>query len=90
MLGFFFCCLLCWIAEEDLDHLYRECHFARSVWCSFLLEFGVSFVILRSIRATIEEFLLHQPFNEKGGFSWCVGVCAIIWDIWDERNDRSV
>ena len=82
-----FCFLLCWMAEEDLDHLFWDCHFATSVWCSFLREFGVSFVGLRSVRATNEEFLLHPPLNEKGGFLWHAGVCAIIWDICSERND---
>ena len=31
-----FCCMLCWMAEEDLDHLIWDCQFVRAVWCSFL------------------------------------------------------
>ena len=34
------------------------------------------------------QFLLHPPFSDKGGFSWRAGVCAVIWDIWGERNAR--
>ncbi|KAA0033375.1 protein TIC 100 [Cucumis melo var. makuwa] len=35
---------------------------------SFLREFGVSFVALWSVKANIEEFLLHLSFRDVGGF----------------------
>ena len=38
-----FCSMLCRKAEEDLDHLFWECQFARVVWSSFLQEFNVRF-----------------------------------------------
>lgn len=68
--------------------LFWDSHYARAVWSSFLQELGVCFVGSRSDRATIKEFLLHLPFNDKGGFLLLVGVCTIVWDIWGERNDR--
>ena len=36
----------------------------------------------------IEENLLHSLFREKGGFSWLFEVCADIWNIWRDGNDR--
>lgn len=81
--GGLLCCLLCQMAKEDLDHPFWDFHFVRLVWCSFLLEFGVNFVCLRSVRVTIEEFLLHPPFSEKGGLLWRTRVCTILWG---ERN----
>ncbi|TYK13429.1 ACT11D09.5 [Cucumis melo var. makuwa] len=39
----------------------------------FLQEFGVSHAGHRGIRATIEEFLLHLSFREKGRFLWLAG-----------------
>lgn len=36
----------------------------------------------------IEEFLLHPPLEKKGVFSCLARVCAVIWDVWGERNDR--
>lgn len=34
--------------------------------------------LVHSIRVTIEEFLLHSPFSERGGLLWHVGVCGTI------------
>nr|ADN33690.1 SIL1 [Cucumis melo subsp. melo] len=48
----------------------------------------VSFAGLHSIRAMIEEFLLHPPSRDKGVFLWLAEVCAVVWYIWGERNDR--
>ena len=53
----------------------------------FLQEFDVSIVGQRDIRATIEEFILHPPFREKGRFLWLAGVWVVVWDIWGKRND---
>lgn len=39
------------------------------------------------IRGTIEKFLLHPPFREKGRFLWLAEMCVVIWDVWEERND---
>lgn len=39
-------------------------------------------------RVTIEPFLLHRLFSEKGWLLWLAGVCAVILDAWGERNDR--
>lgn len=50
----------------------------RAVWSSFLKEFGVCFVGSRSVKVMTDEFLLCLPFNDKGGFFWLVGVCAIV------------
>ena len=83
-----FCCLLCWKEEEDLDNLFWDSQFAWVVWSSFFQEFGISFAGTRSVRAMIEEFLLHSPFRDKGSFLWLAGVCAVMWDIWGKRNDR--
>ncbi|KAA0052767.1 hypothetical protein E5676_scaffold1856G00150 [Cucumis melo var. makuwa] len=57
-----FCCMLCRKAEEDLDHLFWDRHYAQAVWSSFLQVLGVSFAGSRSVRAKIEEFLLHLSF----------------------------
>ena len=59
-----FCCILCWKAEEDLDHLLWECQYAQAVWSFFLQELDVS-LAGQKLRGTIEEFLLHLPFREK-------------------------
>lgn len=70
-----FCCMLCRKAKEDLDHLFWNRHYAQAVWNSFLQEFGVSFGGSQSVRAMIEEFLLHPPFKDKWvfhGLSRCV------------------
>ncbi|TYK04295.1 serine/threonine-protein phosphatase 4 regulatory subunit 3-like isoform X2 [Cucumis melo var. makuwa] len=63
-----FCCMLCQKAEEDLDHLFCDCQYARAVWSSFLQKSGVSFAGSRSVRVTIEEFLLHLSFKDERGF----------------------
>ena len=73
--------------EEDLDHFFWECQYEWFVWSSFLREF--SFAGQRSVRTTIEEFLLHPPFKEKGHFLRFARVGVVIWDIFDERNERN-
>ena len=77
-----FSCMPCQKVEEDLDHLFWNCQYARALWSSFLQELGVNIAGSRSVRAMIEEFLLHLPFNDKGSFLWVARVCAISWDIW--------
>ncbi|KAA0057846.1 uncharacterized protein E5676_scaffold350G001350 [Cucumis melo var. makuwa] len=72
-------------AEEDLDHLFWDCHYAWVVWSSFLQEFGVSFASFRSVRATIEEFLLHQPFRDKG-FFYGLSRCALLLGTFGPRG----
>ncbi|TYK23653.1 SIL1 [Cucumis melo var. makuwa] len=42
----------------------------------------------REVHLVIGEFLLRLPLREKGCFLWCVGVCAVIWNLWGERNNR--
>ena len=71
----------------------RSCSsFPRLLLCDFCLElflqeFSVSFVGTRSVKAMVEEFLLHPPFKHKWGFLWKAGACAIVC-IWGERNER--
>ena len=77
-----FCCILCRKAEEDLDHLFWDCHYVRAaMWSSFLPEFGICFAGSRSVKETIEELLLHLPFKDKEGF-------LRVWDIWGQRNEQ--
>ena len=41
----------------------------------------------RDICLMMGEFCLHPPFKEKGRFLCFMGVCALLWDIWGERNN---
>lgn len=34
------------------------------------------------------EFLLYSPLRDKGGFLFVVGVCAILWYLWGEWNNK--
>lgn len=58
------------------------------VWICFIQEFAVQIVGKRDIRVTIEEFLLCLLFKERCCLLWLAGVCAELWDIWGERNNR--
>ncbi|TYK29954.1 reverse transcriptase [Cucumis melo var. makuwa] len=60
------CCILCRKAKEDLDHLLWDCQYARAVWGSFLQEFDVRLAGLRTVRKTIEEFLLIRSVSLFG------------------------
>ncbi|TYK06215.1 peroxin Pex14 isoform X3 [Cucumis melo var. makuwa] len=62
-----FCCTLFQKAEEDLDHHFWDCQYARAVWSSFLRLLSINFAGMWSVRVTIEEFLLRQPFKDKRG-----------------------
>lgn len=43
-------------------------------------------VYRRDVSAMSEESLLNPPFGEKARFIWLVGVCAVLWVLWDVRN----
>ena len=51
-----FCCIICRKAEEDLDHLFGGCQFARSVWISFLQEFNVQIVGQMNVQQRLGSF----------------------------------
>lgn len=59
-----FCCILCWKAEEDLDHVLWRCEFACCVWILFPRRFGMMCVHHRDVRDMIEEFLLNSLFGK--------------------------
>ncbi|KAA0062879.1 DExH-box ATP-dependent RNA helicase DExH10-like [Cucumis melo var. makuwa] len=73
--------------EGTSQNPLKDIFFEGDVWSPFLQEFGVSFAGSTSVKATIEEFL-PRPFKDKWGFLWVVGACAIVWDVWGDRNEQ--
>lgn len=72
---------------------YIDEKYCRSVrlqdffWILFLQEFEVSLAWQREVHLVIGEFLIHLPLRKKGCFLRCVGVCAVIRNLWGERNN---
>ncbi|KAK5826027.1 hypothetical protein PVK06_020932 [Gossypium arboreum] len=69
----------CGVADENIDHIFRECPVAREVWISLNLEW-----VLTNL------FLSHWEW-----FTWvfknsssiqCRVFCCSLWAIWTARN----
>lgn len=75
-------------AREDQDHLLWRYEFARPVWAYLFQEFDFMLAHRGDVGSSIAEFLLYPPFRKKGRFLWLVGVCALLWVLWSERNNR--
>ncbi|XP_020251027.1 uncharacterized protein LOC109828435 [Asparagus officinalis] len=80
-------CVLCSKVEESHTHLFIECEFVFSLWKSiqFKLKIGKDFKM-----KSLKEVWLNWT---AGGNKECkmkrdVLFCALLWCIWQERNDR--
>lgn len=60
----------------------------RSARWELLKQEDLSFTNQRSVLVMMEESLLRLPFRGKGHFLWLAGVCAVIWDMWGQRNNQ--
>uniref|UniRef100_A0A9I9EAH2 Uncharacterized protein n=1 Tax=Cucumis melo TaxID=3656 RepID=A0A9I9EAH2_CUCME len=70
---------------QDSKCLSGDCHYVQAMWSSFLQGFSVSFAGLWSVKETIEEFLFHSLFRDKGGFYGLPG-CVLLFETFGVRG----
>ena len=69
--------------DETIQHLFFSCPFAKMIWRIVHMAFNIS--TPTSINNMFGNWLLGVPRNEKVQIR--VGVCALLWAIWNIRND---
>ena len=80
-------CIFCRESEEDTNHLFMDCRFAKEIWLWWLQLWHISWVFPSSI----SELYIQWPSPLKGIFFrkvWNASFFIILWSIWKERNSR--
>jgi hypothetical protein len=69
--------------KESIQHLFFECPFAKIVWRIIFMTFGLA--PPKNITNLFGNWLKGIPKKELIFIR--VGVCAVIWTMWNTRND---
>jgi hypothetical protein len=70
--------------KESIQHLFFECPFAKIIWRLIHMTFGLT--PPKNITNLFGNWLKGIPKNDLVQIR--VGVCAVIWTIWNTRNDH--
>lgn len=70
-------------AQEDNDHLFFQCHFARTIW--FYMGRCQHF---RHHWHTMEDLIQFAlTLDKPNRYAFLIVASAVIWCIWKQRND---
>jgi cellulose synthase/poly-beta-1,6-N-acetylglucosamine synthase-like glycosyltransferase len=69
--------------NETIDHLFISCPFARMIWRIVYMTFNIP--PPSNITNLFGNWLNGVAKKDKGRIR--VGVCALIWAVWNVRND---
>ena len=69
--------------EESIQHLFISCPFAKILWRIIHMAFNIPSP--KNITNLFGNWLYGVPKKEKVQIR--VGVCALLWAIWNKRND---
>ncbi|CAL4918480.1 unnamed protein product [Urochloa decumbens] len=75
-------CCFC-SCNEDIQHLFFECHLAKSIWNTISIAFNVRIPV--SFADLFGDWLRCWTKNNRRLV--CVGLSAMCWAIWLSRND---
>ncbi|XP_057719827.1 uncharacterized protein LOC130934259 [Arachis stenosperma] len=80
-------CVLCNNCVESSHHLLLGCSFSWQIWCAWLSYAGRLWSCPGSLK---EHFLSWTEVTTRKADrkAWMVSFCAIIWNLWLERNRR--
>ena len=71
--------------EESIDHILLHCAKTRTLWALFFTLFGVQWVLLDSIKATLLGW--DKSFvGKKRREVWRASPLYIFWMVWRARN----
>lgn len=73
-------CLLCYNDEKSTSHLLLHCPFAWKIWCGCAKDFGINFIVPRSLMDLLQGWNL-KAFNCFGRKLWKVVPDAVCWAI---------
>jgi len=75
-------CVFC-DSEESIDHLFFDCPFARLVWR--VIHFTFNIPPPANVTNMFGNWL--NGVDKKNKAYVRVGICALVWAIWNCRND---
>ena len=81
-------CYLCLSEEESIDHILLHCVLARRLWNLLFSLFGVSWVLLYSVREALLGWLGPCVGKERERVWFSAPLC-LFWIVWKERNSRA-
>jgi hypothetical protein len=75
--------MLFFYKKESIQHLLFECPLAQLIWRIICITFGLN--PPKNVTNLFGNWLKSIPNNDV--IQVRVGVCAIIWALWNTRND---
>jgi len=81
-------CPLCDQAQETIDHLLVSCVFARQLWFSILLKFGLQVLAPNLEDENFEEWWANASGRVSGRVLNGLNSIIILgaWNLWNHRN----
>ena len=80
-------CVVCKKDCESINHLFLHCPMVYRVWIAVIQKFKVSWVLPQDVNQLIEEaFMVGRDKRTK--LLWSLVICATLWTVWRERNQR--
>ncbi|KAK9154956.1 hypothetical protein Sjap_002436 [Stephania japonica] len=80
-------CVLCKRDNETIDHVFFSCPLPHRIWLEMLNEVGWNGRMPSCLLDCLNDGEAHLLKGRKGTL-WRVGMLALLWNIWEERNNR--
>ncbi|XP_035844557.1 uncharacterized protein LOC118491158 [Helianthus annuus] len=80
-------CARCGHQEEDIDHIFLNCLWARCIWWNILAWMRISFVECNCFKEFI-DIILQNPGDKVWKKIVYTIILASCWRIWSARNEK--
>ncbi|KAL4382275.1 hypothetical protein AHAS_Ahas04G0217200 [Arachis hypogaea] len=80
-------CVLCKVVDENDYHLFLGCNFSWHVWCAWISHVGLLWICPGTVKEHFHSWT-EVSINKESSKRRMVSFCAIMWNIWLERNRR--
>jgi len=80
-------CVLCKKDIESAHHLFFACELTWQVWCAWLTGANRAWAIPGTGKEFFESWT-GVPGGKSEQRKWLTEFCAVVWNIWLERNSR--
>ncbi|XP_016164319.1 uncharacterized protein LOC107606819 [Arachis ipaensis] len=80
-------CVLCKMGDENVHHLFLGCNFSWQVWGAWISHVGLHWIYPGTVKEHFQSWTEFSS-NKEERKRWMVCFCAIMWNIWLERNRR--
>ena len=80
-------CVLCSVEEESVNHLFLHCSWAWKLWVTGMGWWRVIGCIPKTIAEWADSWVALSP-SRSSRRAWTTLFFAIVWTIWDFRNNK--